>query len=97
MSEAKLEEAPLLGNLRRAGQGLVALYVVAAAAAAWRWRHEFDPATLAELMRTPGGAAGVLGAAYRRQPDLCAADDPGLPPASSLACGGGCSGWRSAG
>jgi uncharacterized membrane protein YdjX (TVP38/TMEM64 family) len=64
MSEAKLDTkldgAPPLGNLRRIGQGLVVLCVVAAAAAAWRWRHEFDPATLAELMRTHPAAPLVF-------------------------------------
>jgi uncharacterized membrane protein YdjX (TVP38/TMEM64 family) len=51
MSEAKLSEAPVLGNLRRASQALVALCVVAAIAAAWRWRREFDPVTLTALIR----------------------------------------------
>jgi len=56
----KLDGAPPLGNLRRVGQGLVVLFVVAAAAAAWRWRHEFDPTTLAELMRTHPAAPLVF-------------------------------------
>lgn len=51
MSEAKLSEAPALGSLRRAGQALVALCIVAAIAAAWRWRREFDPAAVTALLR----------------------------------------------
>jgi uncharacterized membrane protein YdjX (TVP38/TMEM64 family) len=52
MSEAKLSEAPALGNLRRAGQGLVMLLVVAGIAAAWRWRGQFDPPALTALIRS---------------------------------------------
>jgi uncharacterized membrane protein YdjX (TVP38/TMEM64 family) len=64
MSEAKFDTkfdgGTPLGNLRRVGQALVALGVVMAAAAAWRWRREFDPATLAELMRTHPAAPLVF-------------------------------------
>ena len=51
MSEAKFGEAPAFGNLRRAGQALVALCVIAAIAAAWRWRGAFDPLALTTLLR----------------------------------------------
>lgn len=60
MSEAKLDTPPPLGNLRRAGQGLVAFGVVLAAAAAWRWRAEFDPVTLAGMIRTHPAAPLVF-------------------------------------
>jgi uncharacterized membrane protein YdjX (TVP38/TMEM64 family) len=49
MSDAT--EAPNLGNLRRAGQLLVILCVIAGIAAAWRWRADFDPFALTALMR----------------------------------------------
>jgi uncharacterized membrane protein YdjX (TVP38/TMEM64 family) len=58
--DTKLDAAPSLGNLRRAGQGLVVFCVVAAAVAALRWRHELDPAVLAELMRTHPAAPLVF-------------------------------------
>jgi uncharacterized membrane protein YdjX (TVP38/TMEM64 family) len=45
-AKAKLDGMPLLGNLRRAGQTVVVLGIVAGIAAAWRWRGEFDPAAL---------------------------------------------------
>ena len=51
MSEAKLTGPPPLGNLRRAGQMLVAVLIVGAIAAAWHWRDEFDPLVLAQLIR----------------------------------------------
>ena len=51
MSEAKVTEAPVFGNLRRAGQVLVALGIVAAIAAAWRWRGQFDPLALTATLR----------------------------------------------
>lgn len=50
-SAAKVAAAPALGNLRRVGQALVALAIVAGIAAAWRWRREFDPQALSALMR----------------------------------------------
>jgi uncharacterized membrane protein YdjX (TVP38/TMEM64 family) len=52
MSTAKLSEAPALGNLRRVGQGVVMLVVVAGIAAAWRWRGQFDPPALTALIRS---------------------------------------------
>jgi uncharacterized membrane protein YdjX (TVP38/TMEM64 family) len=52
MIEAKLSEAPALGNLRRIGQILVVLLVVGGIAAAWRWRGTLDPLALAELIRS---------------------------------------------
>ncbi|HTW52218.1 MAG TPA: TVP38/TMEM64 family protein [Stellaceae bacterium] len=45
-AKAKLDGAPLLGNLRRAGLAVVGLGIVAGIAAAWRWRGEFDPVAL---------------------------------------------------
>src|SRR5580700_11142100 len=51
MSQAKLTEAPVLGNLRRVGQALVLAVLVAGIAAAWRWRGSLDPLVLAELIR----------------------------------------------
>jgi uncharacterized membrane protein YdjX (TVP38/TMEM64 family) len=51
ISDAKLADTPAFGNLRRAGQALVALAVVAGVAVAWRWRGHFDPLHLAELIR----------------------------------------------
>ena len=51
LNEGKLDDAPTLGGLRRAGQIFVALCIVAGIAAAWRWRGEFDPLALTELIR----------------------------------------------
>lgn len=51
MSDAKITEAPVFGNLRRLGQALVALCLVAGVVAAWRWRGAFDPLALTELIR----------------------------------------------
>jgi uncharacterized membrane protein YdjX (TVP38/TMEM64 family) len=51
MSEAKITEAPVFNNLRRAGQVLVALCLIAAIVAAWRWRSVFDPLALTDLIR----------------------------------------------
>jgi len=51
MSETGLSGPPQIGNLRRAGQMLVAVLIVAAIAGAWHWRDEFDPLVLARLMR----------------------------------------------
>jgi len=51
MSEAKITEAPAFGNLRRAGQALVALVIVAGIVATWRWRREFDPLALTAIIR----------------------------------------------
>jgi len=51
MSEAKVSEAPTLGNLRRAGQVLVGLAVIAGIVAAWRWRGTLDPLVLAAMIR----------------------------------------------
>ena len=58
MSEApsatKIAEAPTLGGLRRAGQVLLGLCIIGGIAAAWRWRGQFDPATLtATIGRSP--------------------------------------------
>jgi uncharacterized membrane protein YdjX (TVP38/TMEM64 family) len=55
-SAAKVAAAPTLGNLRRLGQALVALAIVAGIAAAWRWRREFDPQALSALIRGYPGA-----------------------------------------
>lgn len=52
LAKTKLNGTPMLGGLRRAGQVLVALCVVAGIAAAWRWRDAFDPLALTELLRT---------------------------------------------
>lgn len=43
---------PPIGNLRRAGRALVVGLVVAGIVAAWRWRIEFDPLRLTELIRS---------------------------------------------
>ncbi len=51
LDEPKLDQAPTLGGLRRAGQAFVALSVVAGMAAAWCWRGELDPLALTELIR----------------------------------------------
>jgi uncharacterized membrane protein YdjX (TVP38/TMEM64 family) len=51
ISEVPASEAPAIGNLRRAGQVLLALIVLGGIAAAWRWRDEFDPLALAALIR----------------------------------------------
>lgn len=45
-AKAKLDGAPLVGSLRRIGQAIVVLFIVAGIAAAWRWRGEFDPIAL---------------------------------------------------
>jgi uncharacterized membrane protein YdjX (TVP38/TMEM64 family) len=50
MSGAKITAAPALSGLRRAGQLLVALLVVASIMAAWRWRGHFDPVHLATMI-----------------------------------------------
>jgi uncharacterized membrane protein YdjX (TVP38/TMEM64 family) len=61
MSEVKItEDAPALGNLRRAGQALILGLVIAGIAAAWRWRGELDPLALAALMRTHPAAPLVF-------------------------------------
>jgi len=46
-----LTEPPELGNLRRVGQGLIVLCVIAGIVAAWRWRGVFDPLQLTALIR----------------------------------------------
>lgn len=51
MSEAKLTEAPAMGNLRRTGQVLVLGLVIGGIAAAWRWRGSLDPLDLAAIVR----------------------------------------------
>jgi uncharacterized membrane protein YdjX (TVP38/TMEM64 family) len=51
IAKAKLDTAPAFANLRRVGQGLIVLLVVAGIAAVWRWRDQFDPLTLTELIR----------------------------------------------
>ena len=54
MSEAEfsgLAEPQPLSSLRRAGQVFLLLVVAAGIAAAWRWRRDLDPATLASLIR----------------------------------------------
>lgn len=50
-AKAKFDGAPLLGNLRRAGQAIVVLAIVAGIAAAWRWRGDFDPVALTLTIR----------------------------------------------
>jgi uncharacterized membrane protein YdjX (TVP38/TMEM64 family) len=45
------EPAPSLGALRRIGQFFVLALLVAAIAAAWRWRREFDPLALTAIIR----------------------------------------------
>lgn len=52
MSEVKVTEAPALANLRRVGQALVALGLIAGIAAAWRWRGAFDPLALTAIIRS---------------------------------------------
>jgi len=47
----KIAEAPSFGNLRRVGQAMVALAVIAGIAAAWRWRRDLDPLALTTLIR----------------------------------------------
>jgi uncharacterized membrane protein YdjX (TVP38/TMEM64 family) len=49
MSDAT--EASAFGNLRRAGQALVALALLGGIAAAWRWRGAFDPLALTAIIR----------------------------------------------
>ena len=51
MSEAKLTEPAMFGPLRRAGQALVVIALVAGIAAAWRWRGAFDPPALTAMIR----------------------------------------------
>jgi uncharacterized membrane protein YdjX (TVP38/TMEM64 family) len=51
ISEVPAPEAPAIGNLRRAGQVLLALIVVGGIVAAWRWRGDFDPLALAAIIR----------------------------------------------
>jgi uncharacterized membrane protein YdjX (TVP38/TMEM64 family) len=53
VSESAAKEQPpaVLGGLRRVGQALIAAAVIAAIAAAWRWRGEFDPLALTDLIR----------------------------------------------
>jgi uncharacterized membrane protein YdjX (TVP38/TMEM64 family) len=60
MTDAKLSEAPAIGNLRRVGQILVAFVVVAGIAAAWRWRGTLDPLALATLLRARPAAPLVF-------------------------------------
>jgi uncharacterized membrane protein YdjX (TVP38/TMEM64 family) len=60
MTDAKLSEAPAIGNLRRVGQILVAFVVVAGIAAAWRWRGTLDPLALATLLRAHPAAPLVF-------------------------------------
>jgi len=63
MSEApiaKVAPTPAFGNLRRAGQALVALLIVAGIAAAWRWRGTLDPLALATILRTHPAAPLVF-------------------------------------
>jgi uncharacterized membrane protein YdjX (TVP38/TMEM64 family) len=52
MSEAKTADAPALSGLRRAGQVLVLVLIIAGIAAAWRWRDRFDPLVLTELIHS---------------------------------------------
>ncbi|MGA8398784.1 MAG: TVP38/TMEM64 family protein [Stellaceae bacterium] len=51
LGKMKLDDAPILGGLRRVGQVFVALCVVAGIATAWRWRGELDPLALTQLIR----------------------------------------------
>lgn len=51
-AEAKQPTAPALGALRRAGQFFVLALLLMGIAAAWRWRGEFDPLALSELVRS---------------------------------------------
>lgn len=51
LGQGKFDDAPTLRGLRRIGQVLVALCIVAGIAAAWFLRDEFDPLTLTELLR----------------------------------------------
>jgi uncharacterized membrane protein YdjX (TVP38/TMEM64 family) len=57
---AKIVPAPMLGNLRRAGQALVALLIVAGIATAWRWRGTLDPLALAAILRAHPAAPLVF-------------------------------------
>jgi uncharacterized membrane protein YdjX (TVP38/TMEM64 family) len=50
MSEAKITESPALTTIRRAGQALIGLLLLAAIAAAWRWRGQFDPLSLSAII-----------------------------------------------
>jgi uncharacterized membrane protein YdjX (TVP38/TMEM64 family) len=61
MSETtKIGEAPMLSGLRRVGQTLVAVAVIAGVAAAWRWREAFDPLALTALIRGSNAAPLVF-------------------------------------
>lgn len=60
LTKAKLDATPMLGGLRRAGQMLVALCVVAGIVAAWHWRGELDPLALTELIRAHPAAPLVF-------------------------------------
>lgn len=60
LSDAKLNDAPPLGNLRRAGQVALGLCIIAGIAAAWRWRAAFDPLALTVLIRTHPAAPLVF-------------------------------------
>jgi uncharacterized membrane protein YdjX (TVP38/TMEM64 family) len=60
LSDAKLPQPPGLGNLRRAGQALVALAIVGGIIASWHWRREFDPILLAEVIRAHPAAPLVF-------------------------------------
>jgi uncharacterized membrane protein YdjX (TVP38/TMEM64 family) len=51
MSDAKLPQPTGLGALRRVGQVLAVLAIVGGIAVTWRWRGEFDPVALAQLIR----------------------------------------------
>ena len=64
MSEAPLTtddaDGPAFNSLRRAGRVLVAGLLLAAIAAAWRWRRDLEPALLAELIRAQPAAPLVF-------------------------------------
>jgi uncharacterized membrane protein YdjX (TVP38/TMEM64 family) len=60
MSEAKVSPAPAFANLRRAGQMLVGLLIVAGIAAAWHWRGTLDPLALAAIIRAHPAAPLVF-------------------------------------
>jgi uncharacterized membrane protein YdjX (TVP38/TMEM64 family) len=51
MSEAKTADEPALNGLRRAGQVLVLVLIVAGIVTAWHFRGQFDPLALTELIR----------------------------------------------
>jgi uncharacterized membrane protein YdjX (TVP38/TMEM64 family) len=50
VSELEYKGMPAAGNLRRAGQVVVAVLLAAAIATAWRWRGSFKPAELAAII-----------------------------------------------